>query len=757
MRFLIVHPDTDFSTRLADWFEENGWPRPECHTSVAGAVGWVESQGGCDILVSAFQLEGGNALGLLKNIEPLAPGVPTVLISEKNPSAMGFNTKGAEWVPSGADPYEIDAAIRRAFEKTTASAPKEDPSATDAEPQTHQPTAKPAVQPKVVGAVKPRAVSAAKPKAVPAPTSQSAKSSAGLIMKASAGSTPKPVKAAVRPVVAKAKGKLMAFRSGETEMPPDEMVGQTLGMYQIEAKIGESRWGSIYRAKQTNMGRLVRLYTLDPGRARDQSQVQEFIGDASAKANVDHPDVFAVYEAGEGQGCYFYSCEYDPCSTLEQIREQGSRLDEETALQVLKTSAEVLGSFSRTGMQHHPVTAKSILIDEHGRTRIANIATHEKGTSTDFAEESRRLAEIVGGMLPETPGEGELGLRDLLESLRNGTGPQSWAALIQKTVELEPKVAPEDAYKLDAQERAAIKSIEEAKKKRQRNLILSSAVSLTLLAVILGTIYYIISLARGTTAKAFNEMVEIPAGEFVYQEGEKVTLPTFYIDKHAVTIAQYAEFLDHLEKNPEDAEKFAHPDQPKGKSHIPNGWADMDQLSPPMPGYYTRAKRWGRYHKAPLDVNSPVFGVDWYDAYAYAKWKGRRLPTEQEWEKAARGTDGRKYPWGNEPDPKRANTSADFNPNPDLGGEIDGFKRWSPVDAIMADQSPYGVIGMGGNVSEWTATLDQDPRMASSKIPVIRGGNWRNPDPSVTRRVLLITELQSDDALGFRTASDEAP
>ena len=58
---------------------------------------------------------------------------------------------------------------------------------------------------------------------------------------------------------------------------------------------------------------------------------------------------------------------------------------------------------------------------------------------------------------------------------------------------------------------------------------------------------------------------------------------------------------------------------------------------------------------------------------------------------------------------------------------------------------------------EWTATLDTDPRMSSQKIPVIRGGNWKNPDYSIARRVLLLTDLQADDALGFRTASDVQP
>jgi formylglycine-generating enzyme required for sulfatase activity len=78
------------------------------------------------------------------------------------------------------------------------------------------------------------------------------------------------------------------------------------------------------------------------------------------------------------------------------------------------------------------------------------------------------------------------------------------------------------------------------------------------------------------------------------------------------------------------------------------------------------------------------------------------------------------------------------------------------VDAKKGDKSPSGMVGASGNVSEWTATIVDSPE-GGGKVPVIRGGNWKNNDPSVTRRVLKLLDLQQDDALGFRTASDTAP
>jgi formylglycine-generating enzyme required for sulfatase activity/CheY-like chemotaxis protein len=741
MNILIVDDEPGLAAGLAGWLEENGWGSPGVATTSDEAVHWINREGRVDVLVCDVAIEPVDGFTLREAIQAHLPKMRTVFISAYDLSEYSARMEGCQFLPKPVTGEALDEAIRSLFEPKApkVSVPRPAPSA----PATPGMNGESALR-----------VVAATPRVMPSPK--------GLRPSGGPGPKPKVIARSGAKSAAAVPSKASRLAAGvpdqvmpETELPPDDLVGRDLGDYHIEAKIEQGARGPIYRALQTNMRRQVRLYTLDRELAQDPSEIANFMSNASAKANVRHPDILVVYEAGENQGVYYYSGEYIPCRSLRSIREAKGFLDERTALQAMKTAGGVLEYFSRENIAHSSLSDSSVLIGPSNRPRIANIGEHNISGPSSVAEEMRGLGSIIAGVLPQD--SQALGVRDLAVSLAGGGAFPDWGALLERIAGMEPAVAPKDAFELEAQERAARQIVEVAKQRQRKSMLVSSAVSLALFSLALGFLWWSLFRPKGGDVRAFDRMIEVPSGKFIYQDGQEMTLPAFFIDEYEVTIGQYAEFLKYLAEHPAEAGRFDHPKQPKEKSHLPAKWADEDLATGPMPGYYTRAKQWGRYQDAFLDVNCPVFGVDWFDAYAYAEWKGRRLPSEEEWEKAARGRGGFMFPWGNEPDPKKVNSGSDFDPDPKKGGETDGYKRWAPVDAEKGDRSPFGVMGMAGNVSEWTGSFDADPQAPGKKIPVIRGGNWTNHDYGLTRRVFPSTDLETSDALGFRTASDVQP
>ena len=523
-------------------------------------------------------------------------------------------------------------------------------------------------------------------------------------------------------------------------------LGTTVGTYYLQEFAG--RGGAVleYIAWQQSMSRHVVLRVLEASQGSDPHAVEEFLANARAKASVTHPYLLAVHEAGAADGWNFYSSDLVPGHSLQAYVTAGHRLDDRALLSALRMVAEVSAHFVKQGIARRAIGPEDILFDSAMRPRLANVAVAGEAVQIDEKSEVRGIAQAIASVA--SPGGAAAAASAGLLAAENA----EWALALQTAAASKPAVAPKDAARLGARAAKSKELLEKSKQQQKKRLLITAVLSLVLLIV--GAIFMLRFFTGGTRSVA-SKMFKIPAGEFIFQNGEKVTLPEFWIDEHEVTIADYKEFLDYLEANPGEAEKFAHQDMPKGKSHVPLDWADNAEIN--TWGFYRGATR-GKWKRIfPLTVDYPVFNVDWYDAYAYAKWKGRRLPTEQEWEKAARGTDGRKFPWGNEDDPKKVNSGMDFNPNPQKGGEIDGSARWARADKPSGDKSPFGIQGTAGNVSEWTSTMAPAEDGTGAQVPVIRGGNWGNPEHLVTRRRAILDPMQTQDTLGFRTASDNPP
>ena len=249
-------------------------------------------------------------------------------------------------------------------------------------------------------------------------------------------------------------------------------------------------------------------------------------------------------------------------------------------------------------------------------------------------------------------------------------------------------------------------------------------------------------LTKEITGKDGAPMVAVPEGSFPMgvPQGDRdggrdeyprhdVLVDAFYIDKFEVTNGRYLEFVKtaghRIPQNPKNPTR-----------NLWQGDSITDSLA-----------------------DRPVINVDWYDAAAYCAWTGKRLPTEAEWEKAAKGTTDRRFPWGNvEPTDKHVNFNQRWV----------GEKTLMPVGTYEAGKSPFGAYDMAGNVWEWVndwydaryyekspAKNPDGPETGTKKV--IRGAGWQNETPTLR----IFTRVDSDptirnESTGFRCAMDAA-
>lgn len=231
------------------------------------------------------------------------------------------------------------------------------------------------------------------------------------------------------------------------------------------------------------------------------------------------------------------------------------------------------------------------------------------------------------------------------------------------------------------------------------------------------------------------EWCEVPAGGFFYgKDNQLMTLPAFAMAKYPITYGQFEKFIDHR------------------AGYFDGRWWQVWDI-----GRETSIS----YHESPT-IEHPRTNISWYDAVAFCQWLAWkldsmhefdqlkewavRLPTESEWEKAARGIDGRTYPWGNEFNKLWCNTAES------------GIGQTSPVTQYSKGASPYGITDMCGNVWEWclTSIHSIDGSLASENLSsnaarALRGGCWDNVHQVVKMYSRAWNEPKDrDHATGFR-------
>jgi serine/threonine-protein kinase len=576
--------------------------------------------------------------------------------------------------------------------------------------------------------------------------------------------------------------------------------------YRVEWLLGEGTFAQTYLVRHLELGvdRAVKMLTRDiPGVSStvfDDYQTR-FRLEAQLAARLDHPHVLKVHEFVAEEDVLCLVIDYAPGGSLADllkspalespsgrsvrytVKHKGQlRLGE--FLRIVMDAAEGLGAIhEQLEIVHRNLKPSNILLTEGGRAKIGDLGLAQvEGGLSLRSTLGRKAARHPGSPLyrsPEQEQEQEYGYLQyssdvyslgcvMFEMLTARRYKNQWpGARVRQFREDTPDWLDEvvaQCLKQDQRERPRDGS-EVAKLLREGNresMILRPRPAEAWRAPNMATRHYtgsgLVTATPENVAellalpdppdrvwweKAEMELCLVPAGEFLVgsPEGEgfdrehpqhTVYLDAYYIGRSPVTQRQYARFV-------------------RDTGHRLPHWSSI----------FAKKYNWDESRKAPPHgkENHPIVLVSWGDAVAYCEWAGLQLPTEAEWEKAARGIDGRSYPWGDQEPTERL---CNFNDN-ERGTTAVG--RYSPQG-----DSPYGCADMAGNVDEWCADwYDEDYYSRSppenpagpdsGEYRVVRGGSWgRSSWPHgvhITRRVGYNPDKTSD-IVGFRCARGSA-
>ncbi len=541
-----------------------------------------------------------------------------------------------------------------------------------------------------------------------------------------------------------------------------------IGKYELQELLGGGM-SRVYRARDTVIGRTVVVKILTEQASKDAEAKARFLREARVAGNLAHDNVISVYDFGEDNGQPYMVMEFlrgDDLRTLiktNRIGDMHTRL--RTALQI----ARALEYIHSHKIIHRDIKPENIHVTTNGVVKLMDfgIAKAENtqltrpgftlGTPYYMAPEQVRgqqvtnlvdiyaygvlFFELLAGVRPIEGDTIERIFYEILyhpvdlKPLEAVNAPKAVENLIARATSKDPAQRPQGFGEVCAELERVLRKMErgagaaeeaepaaapaatpvataapapakaapkpgamtargEAKSasKADPKMIAIGIAGILMMAAAIALYFWKPSPAELSTTLTTptGEMVLVPAGAFLSgPERRSVTLPAFYVDKTEVTNAAYGKFCSATNR--------------------------------PRPSEY-RANR----------LEYPVTNISFEDASAFAKWAGKRLPTALEWEKAARGSDGRLFPWGNERDPKRANVRDDtLRPEPNL----------MPAASNPLGASPYQALNFLGNVWEYVdepqaptagamkafSTVLKPPPAASEPWFAIRGGAYDLP------------------------------
>jgi serine/threonine protein kinase len=569
----------------------------------------------------------------------------------------------------------------------------------------------------------------------------------------------------------------------------DPLVGQRLDdRYEIQKSLDHGGMGTVYLAWDNQLERQVVIKIPHSNLLADRSMRQRFLQEIRDLATHEHPAILRIEGSGSHGDLPYAVVQYLRGGNLrDRITKQGGQQTPEEILEWLPTIADALDTVHRNGSLHRDVKPANILFDERGNAVLSDfgIATAIGAADPDApTEEVRPELTVIGTFIgspayapPEaidrnfTPAYDQYSLATVVYFAIAGelpfTGHTNEAILIAKEKQSPPRFDRKQlkASVSKAAEKAIMKALSRAPEDRfgsctefvnafSKHATTDSQPrpSARLAATVVGIMLALVALALvvrsnrdeadaldstssrivelGSTASEIDRAIflcERGGGDaencarevFADERLRSVTLAPFEIDRTEVTNEAYQRFTQQTE--------YTTTAEDRGYSWDITRCRRCSWQSP----------RSGR--KALEHAQDPVVHVSWTDARAYCEWAGSRLPSEDEWEFAARGLERRAFPWGEDWDRARLR---------DVDSERVGLE---PVGSHPSGATPNGTVDLAGSVLEWTSTgSGADDRR------IIKGGSWMDRIPAYFRSAAFSDEAPdySSISLGFRCARD---